>query len=344
MKNLITANKPIVAALLLDTTDQFILEAAVFLANKLQAPLHLVHAVRPLFSYVGAGDIVVNPYSGYESRFTDAEEGEARSKLDAHRNSLRDLNGLLVTTDIVRDFPAEAILNYAQEKDASLIVCGVRSPGEEHKSFLSGLSTGFTLAADAEVPVLLVPLSRTIPLGQSLRILVADNLEGEGERALDAGLWLANALHAAQLTHVHVQNTTYSEIDKMIDSVREGMLMGQIPSDPLLNRDYYMERVRDQTREELQRRVSRLDSEALNNTVYEPVVAFGHPAEAVHAEVLRSASQLMIFGRHHLIRRKTMSLGRIPYHAMVEDGIATLVVPDAELLTERSNGIEAGVS
>ncbi|RYG97694.1 MAG: hypothetical protein EON58_09145, partial [Alphaproteobacteria bacterium] len=49
-----------------------------------------------------------------------------------------------------------------------------------------------------------------------MKILVADNLEREGEAALSAGLKLANELHAESLTHMHVQDMSYSEVDRMI--------------------------------------------------------------------------------------------------------------------------------
>ncbi|MBC7530875.1 MAG: universal stress protein [Oligoflexus sp.] len=327
MQTHVHVSRPIVAALLLDSSDQSILSTARFLSKKLHAPLHLVHAVRPLFSYVGSGDIVVNPYYGYESNFSDNEEKEAKAKLDAIRESIDDVE---VSAEVLRDFPAEAILSFAQERHAGLIVCGVRKEDKNRNRFLSGLSTGFALASDAEVPVLLVPLNKAIDFTRPLRMLIADNLESEGEAALKVAISLANALHAQQLTHVHVQDTTYGEIDKMIESVRESMLKGQIPADPILNRDFYIERVRAKTCEELQRRCHVAKSTALNSCVYEPVVAFGHPSDEVHSELVRNPTQIMIFGRHHLIRRKTFALGRIPYNAMIEEGVATLVVPDSK--------------
>lgn len=325
MQNYVNKTRPIVAALLLDATDQAILSAARFLARKLHAPLQLVHAVRPMFSYVGSGDIVINPYYGYESHFSENEERDAKVKLEALRETIDEVE---VSSEVLRDFPAEAILDFAQDKHAGLIICGVRPDDKERHRLLSGLSTAFSLASDADVPVLLIPIDRPIPFDRPLRMLIADNLESEGEEALEVALALAHALHAEQLTHIHVQETSYGEIDKMIESVRESMLKGAIPANPILNRDVYIEGVRTKTRDELLRRCHSSAAAALNSTVYEPVVAFGHPADEVHDEIQRSGSQIMIFGRHHLIRRKTLSLGRIPYKAMIEEGVATLVVPD----------------
>lgn len=113
----------------------------------------------------------------------------------------------------------------------------------------------------------------------------------------------------------------------MVESVRESMVLGKIPSDPELNRDYYIDKVKARTQTELLRRYEAA-SKGLNSTRYESSVAFGKPSEEIHAEVERTDAQLMVFGRHHLVHRKSLSLGRIPYSAMAMQGVAALVVPD----------------
>lgn len=328
MQHHVNKTQAIVAGLKLDETDLSILNIARFLAKKLHAPLHLVHAVRPMFSYVGSGDVTINPYYGYETNWSDKEERDAKEKFARLHETIDDVE---LHTAVLRDFPADALLTYAHEQKAGLLLCAVSMEDKSRNRFLSGLSTGLSLASDSDIPVLLVPKTQKLKLEHGLRIMVADNFESEGERALRAGMSLANALHAEQLTHVHVQDTSFGDIDKMIESVRESMLLGNLEADPLLNREYYMEQVRAKGREELIRRCHQSKIKALNSTIYEAVTAFGNPADEVHTEVLRTGSQLMVFGRHHMIRRKTLSLGRIPYNAMIEDGVATLIVPDEDL-------------
>jgi nucleotide-binding universal stress UspA family protein len=328
MQHHVNKTQAIVAGLKLDDSDISLLKTARYLAKKLHAPLHLVHAVRPIFSYVGSGDVTINPYYGYETSWNDKEEKESKEKMSRLLESIDDVE---IHSAILRDFPADALLTYAHEQKSGLLLCGVSLEDKSRNRFLSGLSTGLSLASDSDIPVLLIPKSQHLNLEHSLRILVADNFEREGELALIAGISLANSLHAEQLTHVHVQDTSFSDIDKMIESVRESMLLGNIPSDPLLNREYYMEQVRAKGREELIRRCHEAKVKSLNSTIYEAITAFGNPADEVHTEVLRTGSRLMVFGRHHMIRRKTVSLGRIPYSAMIEDGVATLIVPDDSL-------------
>ncbi|RZA24690.1 MAG: hypothetical protein EOP10_09160 [Proteobacteria bacterium] len=341
MINHISHQRPILVAVLLNSGDDPILTTARYLARKLHAPLHIVHAVRPMFSYVGAGDIVVNPYYGYEMNFNDKEEQIARSKLDALSGAFDDVE---VSTHLIRDFPPEAVLTLADELNAGLIIAGV---SEDAGGFLSGVSTGFTLASEANVPVLLVPQHEGVRFEGPLRILVADNFGEEGQAALDAAVQLANELHAESLTHVHVQDMSFQDVDRMIESVRESMILGQIPSDPELNREYYIDKVKARTQTELMKRYEESIEPHLNSTRYEAAVGFGKPSEEIHNEVNRVGAQMMVFGRHHLVHRKTLSLGRIPYPAMVEDGVATLVVPDVktgsqEKMVHRSNFEQRG--
>jgi nucleotide-binding universal stress UspA family protein len=331
MINHVSQQRPILVAVVLRGQDEPVLATARTLARKLHAPLHLVHAVRPMFSYVGAGDLAINPYYGYEMNFNDKEEQSARAKLEALRTSLDDV---AVDTHLIRDFPAEAVLSLADEINAGLIIMGV---GEDNGGLLSGVSTEFTLASEALAPVLLVPSKIQVPFEGPLRILVADNLGEEGQAALMAAVKCANDLHAESLSHVHVQDMSIQDVDRMIESVRESMILGQIPSDPDLNRDYYMEQVRARTQDELIKRYEGLTENQLNSTRYEATVRFGRPAEEIHQEVNRIGAQMMVFGRHHRLHRKTLSLGRIPYSAMVEDGVATLVVPEVQTnLSERA--------
>ena len=329
----------IVAALSLDSSDTAILQTALYLARTLLTSLELVHAVRPLFTSVGAGDTIVNPHFSYETTYSDQEAKTAENKLQQLASEIDDV---VVNTHILRDYPTEAILTVANEIGAGLIICGVREPTSKH-TFLSGLSTGFSLASYSDIPVLLVPDHKPIRFDRPIRILVADNLEAEGLSALNAGFSLARELHAESLIHMHVQEMSLPEIDRMIETVRDSMILGQIPSDPLLSRDYYIDRVRSRTREEMLRRCLELQAESLNSTQYEAVIAFGTPSDEIHQEVQRIETQIMIFGRHHLLRRKTLSLGRIPYHAMIEEGVSTLVVSNSSsrssaLFTTESRG------
>lgn len=332
MINHVSHQKPILAAVLLNANDDPVINSARYLARKLHAPLHLVHAVRPMFSYVGAGDIVVNPYFGHEVDYNEREEREARQKLEGLQAAFDDVE---IITHLVRDFPSEAISSLAEEVDAGLLVCGVDVHASEG-SFLSGTSTAYVLASEAEVPVLLIPQNKGVRFEGPLRVLIADNLEVEGECALESAILLANELHAESLTHMHVQDMSLQDVDKMIDSVRESMVLGKIPSDPDLNRDFYIEKVKARTQNELLRRYEE-GARGLNSTRYEAKVAFGKAADEIHSEVERANLQLMVFGRHHLVHRKSLSLGRIPYSAMAMQGVAALVVPDHKSVPLQKN-------
>lgn len=317
-------NKSIVVGLLLNESDESLLRAAATLSTRWQAPVQLVHAIKPLFSYLGAGDVVINPYYVHETVINEKEEERAREKMAkvAKRFSTE------VTTHILRDYAPEALLTVASETHARLLMCGIRVREASH--ILSGFSTAFTLAAEAEIPVMIVPLGSPLSFEPPLRLLVADNLEVEGRCALETALQLARDLQAETLNHTHVHNVTPKELDEMVESVKEGMILGKIPNNPDFTAEFYTETVTAKTREDL---IYRFQNSAGVKTFqgrYNPEVAYGHPAVELRRLARETRSQLMIFGRHHILKRRNLTLGRVPYHAMINDGIATLVVPDME--------------
>lgn len=318
-------NKTIVVGLLLNESDESLLRAAVTLSNRWQAPVQLVHAIKPLFSYIGAGDVVINPYYVHEAVINEREEEKAREKLDGltHRFSTP------VTTLVLRDYAPEALMTVASETHARLIICGIRV--EDASRVLSGFSTAFTLAAEAEIPVMIVPAGSPLNFDPPVRLLVADNLEVEGHCALEAALQLARDLRAESLNHVYVHNVSEKELDGMVESVKEGMILGKIPNNPNFTAEYYKETVTAKTREDLIYRFQNsLGGIKDLPCRYNPEVAYGHPSVELRRLARETRSQLMVFGRHHILKRRNLSLGRVPYHAMVNEGIATLVVPDME--------------
>jgi len=317
--------KSIVVGLLLNDSDESLLRAAEALAERWQAPLELVHAVRPIFNYLGAGDVVINPYYVHETLINEREEERASQKLAGIAQRF----GGRARTHVIRDYSAEALLTVAAETQARVILCGIRAP--EAQKLFSGFSTAFTLAAEADVPVMILPLGSGVDFNGALRVLVADNLNEEGRSALSAGLELAKEWQAESLNHVYVHNVEEKELNEMVESVKEGMILGKIPNNPDFNREYYVENVSAKTREDLVYRFQNMQGSEAFVGEYRPAVGYGHPAVELRRLARESRSQLMVFGRHHVLKTKNLSLGRVPYHAMINEGIATLVVPDMKI-------------
>ncbi len=316
--------KAIVVGVSLDKKDEALVQSAAALARKLESPLELVHATQPIFNYMGAGDVVVNPYYGYDRVINDMEDDEARKGLERLRQTIT--SDLPVNLRVVRDYTSEALTTVASEVHAGLIICGMsRRAGS---NFLEGMSTAFSLASHAEVPVLILPLDKAMDFAEVPRLLVADNLQVEGRLALEASIQMAKELKVAEFLHVHVHKLASSEVEHMVSKVREAMNLGRIPMNPEFSSRTYTAQVEARIAEDLQLRFrGALESETVT-AQYKALVAFGHPAEELHKATQRQKPQLLVFGRHHMFHRQRFSLGKIPYDAMMEEGVATMIVPD----------------
>lgn len=319
-------HKAIVVGLSLDATDQDLLHTAIALARKLESPLELVHATQPIFNYMGAGDVVVNPYYGYDRVINDLEDEDARKGLDTLRQTIP--ADVKAGVHVLRDYASEALTTIATEVHAGLIICGISK--DASANFLGGMSTAFSLASHAEVPVLIVPLGVKLDVATRPRMLVADNLEVEGRRALEVAIQLADELDCAEICHTHVHQLGITEVQHMVDKVREAMTLGRIPHNPEFSSRIYVEQIRGKINDELRYRFHNSQGAYRVKMRYETLVAFGNPVEELHKITLQHSSQLLVFGRHHLFHRRRFAVGKIPYNAMMEQGVATLIVPDLD--------------
>lgn len=318
-------NKPIVLGVSLDKNDEFLIQSASTLARKLESPLELVHATQPIFNYMGAGDVVVNPYYGYDRVINDLEDDEARKGLEKVRQTLP--TDIKVGLHVLRDYTSEALTTIATEVHAALIICGISKI--KSNNFLEGMSTAFSLASHADVPVLILPLDTPMDFANRPRMLIADNLEVEGGRALETAIRLAIELDCAEVCHTHVHKLSITDVQHMVDKVREAMNLGKIPPNPEFSTTTYIDQIRAKIAEELHYRLQNIPGAERIAPHYEALVSFGNPVEELHKTTQNRKTQLLVFGRHHLFHRQRFSLGKIPYDAMMEEGVATMIVPDA---------------
>ncbi len=318
--------KAIVVGLVLNKDEQSLIDAACALARKLGSPLELVHATQPIFNYMGAGDVVVNPYFGYDRVISDIEEDEARKSLAKIKNSLPE--DIAVNVHVMRDYSSEALSTIASEVHAGMILCAVKK--DDKGNLFGGMSTAFSLASHSDIPVMIVPQGSKIDFNKRPRMLVADNLELEGRRALEAAIQLAADLDSTEISHIHVHQLGQSEVKAMVEKVREAMNLGKIPTNPDFSTETYIDQMKQKIAEDLNYRFHNSQGAALLKSQYHTHVAFGNPAEELQKAAHQYQAQMIVFGRHHLFHKRGFTLGKIPYDAMINEGLATLIVPDLD--------------
>lgn len=335
MLELFSANTTIVVGLSLNDHEDHIVHAAVSLAQRTGSQLILVHAAEPYRSYSLAREGFALPYEEIEQESNDQDLAMAQNKMETLRDSLP--SSLVCETRVFRDYPEDAIEEVARSAKASLILCGFRR--DSSPRFLRGMSTALGLMAHSRHPVMIVPGDRAIDFqGTPLTVLVADDMKEDGANALRGALGFCRSIDIDHIVHAHVNPMSYREINQMVEQIRIAMLEGRIPSNPAFDSHIYIEETKEQLRAVLKQRMDTLDPSFTHEFKYRPSVRFGSTIDEIHRLTVETKSSVLIFGKHHILHRGRLSLGKVPYEAMVEPHVATIIVPDAKI--SAASGVE----
>lgn len=325
MLELFSPETTLVVGLDLTDDEKSLIDTVVSLAQRTGTRLILVHAAPPFRSYSLAGEGFTLPYEELEREAYDSDLKQAEAKIQAIRDNIPP--DIVVETETFRDFPEDALEAVAKESHAQLIVCGYRI--EKHNTLLRGMSTALSLMKHSNIPVMTVPIGTSIDFNETRHtILVADNLRSEGFYAMKAAMGFCKSIDTEELVHLHVNPMSFREIHGMVAKIKVAMLEGRFPSDPDFSSELYIERLNSELLARLRRRLHEADPEFAEGTAYRALVKFGQPSEVLHKSVEETHAHILVFGKHHFFRPKGFSLGKVPYQAMVERNVATLVVPD----------------
>ena len=325
MLELFSAETTIVLGLDLSDEEDKLIKTAVSLAKKTGSRLILVHAVQPFRAYAVGGEDLVMPFEVFEQELYHSDVIESDQRLHAIRDRLPP--ELVIDLQVVRDYPENALDTVAAEVKATLIMCGMRvnRPGE----WYGGMSTALSLMGSSPFPVMIIPLSTEIDFTtREHNILVADNLREEGLHALKAALGLCKSISYKQLIHLHVKKTSYRDINATVEKIRVAMIEGKLPANPDFDANVYLKHLKDELKAVMIERLEIADKDFAQGLHWTPRIRFGRPAEELHHLVKESNSDILVFGKHHFLRPKGLVMGKIPYQAMIEENVASIVVPD----------------
>jgi nucleotide-binding universal stress UspA family protein len=327
MLELFSTYTTIVVGLSLNDREDHIIQSAVSLAQRTGSQLILVHATEAFRSHVLTREGFALPFEEVEQETADADLLMAQNKIETLRDNLP--SSLVCETRVFRDYPEDAIEEVARSSKATLVMCGFHR--EQQTRFLGGMSTALALMAHSRHPVMVIPGDRPMDFqSHPLTVLVADDLGTDGEQALKGAMGFSRSIDTDHLVHVHVNPMSYKEINQMVEQVRIAMLEGRIPSNPDFNSQVYIEETKTNLKKLLRERIDGLDPAFTHEYKYKPCVRFGTPIEEIHRLTVETKSSVLIFGKHHMLHRGRLSLGKVPYEAMVEPHVATIIVPDPD--------------
>lgn len=314
---------PIVVAMKFDNLSTHVLRLAFELAERCKLKVAAIHVVELLPI---PRNFLAETITGID--IAQAARSQQKGELEAARERLEKLareidpNGLVITTKVLSGLPAQMIAAEAAATNAAFIITGAASVS--HRFIPKGLSTALTLMSDASVPVLVMRLETILESSQKeFRVLVADDMRDSGNAALRTALSLACLYPSSNVCHVHVNSLTESALEAALDAgafSRSSSTKGGARVFDLMVKE-----IEDQLEKRARDVMSGLSSPGIN---YNPHVKTGSVAETLDLVIEEFHPDLIVFGRHQTFRSKPLSMGQIPFHSMLSQSVAVMIVPE----------------
>lgn len=269
----------------------------------------------------------------YFSRLTYARQRQLIQDAEDRLTSLqKELNpSLAVETAVHLGHAAQLLMADASTQRVS---CILSAHHVNAKRFLpKGFSTSLTLLAEAPVPVLSLPVgSLLFTPGERLRVLLADDLRESCEKAVAVACELVAGLENAELLHAHIYSEKQEDLEEWSDFAGELLFARDYAASRPLDERALVSHLETKFHALLGQRLEktafgRAAKAAEFNNSYRRVLATGSVLEQLSKLVSEIAPDLIIFGRHHLIHRRPLSLGKMPFYAMLGLNQAILSVP-----------------
>lgn len=317
----------VIAAVAFDELQDSVVRTAWSFARAFDMELRLVNVldmpVMPLFIDSTGYSLI----AGLDSEGVQTMMHERRRRLAGVADTL--VLGDRVRVDVISgDSAASAIIDYACLHRANLVIAAC-SPKADY--FPNGLSTSLTLLVDAPLPIMVLPNGVCFDAQKKsdLRLLVADDLQEGSEEAVRRAFELA-ARGCGTLRQLHIHGDL-REIARDwwrdFESAHPRLLDPQHKAAAMLEQDAKVRLERLKSRGQPYR--SHVESSGVK---VETDCRLGKVGRELHESVSEFGPDLLVFGRHKIMKVRPYVLGRMPFGAMLREHRPILVVPPASEL------------
>lgn len=314
----------LVAAVAFDRQTDTVIKTAVQLGRRFKLDVHLVNVTESLLYEPMIGDLpgyytIPGLVAEREAEIVDQRGRELARVVDQIAPDVNCTAKALVG-DTVRTLIAEA-----EAKRANFILTACNPA--EYRLLYRGFSTALGLMHEAPLPVLTV--SDESPLNllkDGARILIADDLRESTGEAVRKGYELAGELEHAVVRQVHVHGDFRELIrDYWLDFKERtpGLRSSQEKTlESLWNDEYQLRKDRLARhgmpfRGKAERAGAKVELDVRTGAVH----------EQLHAAAAEFEPDILVFGRHRLLRAKPFLVGRMTAKAMLEEKRPVLSVP-----------------
>ena len=295
------------------------------MAQKTGINLRLVHVCDPWLSYIYTHSL------GYHTTLGDVSAAIETSTVEIASNRLDEVinqlgSGVTVEKNVISSGSvAESLAADALVSGTWLTLMSFR--GKANWLMPAGWSTALALMHASDTPVMIVPEDAKLDLSKnSLELLLADDLVDTSQPAVEFGFDLARRLPSLKINHLHVCGVTAENLGAALEqaiATSHSTISNDVSSDSLL-KDIDM-RLANSMQQRAAEYLSQLDQ---GSKRYQTTIRNGEVREELNRMVEKSDPDLLVFGRHQSFHRKPFLLGRIPFHVMLSQGRAVVMVPN----------------
>jgi len=313
-----------VAALGFDRQTDTVVRTAVALAKRFDLEVHVVNVTESMLYEPMIGDLpgyytIPGLVAEREQELVDQRQKDLE-KIQDQMLSHVPCTVKAVIGDTVRTLIAEA-----ETRRANFVLTACNP--SEYRLLYRGFSTALGLMHEAPLPVLTVSDETPLDLDKrGVKILVADDLRESTGEAVRKAYELAGMLQAPVIRQVHVHGDFRELIRDYLQDLKErtpGLRGSNGQTLESLWSDEYQLRKDRLAKHGSPFRASAEQAGAL----VELDVRTGAVHEQLHAAVQEFEPDLLVFGRHRILRAKPFLVGRMTAKAMLEEKKPVLSVP-----------------
>jgi nucleotide-binding universal stress UspA family protein len=270
--------------------------------------------------------------SGYVSptlikAMEEQAEEEAQNKMRQVVNEHFANDPVQPETQCLTGLVADSLDADARLSRSSLVMVAVKE--RSYKLMPRGFSTVLSLMAHSKVPVMVIPAEAKPPQeGTPLKLLFCDDLKPHSQAGIGLALDIIAGISYGELHHVHFHEKDQSDVEAMAQDIQQMMSMGRIPFDDKFSSAKLVDQIKAYIEQKMLGRLG--DAKLIveeNGGTYFNRIYFGDVADQLTRCIEEVNPDLVIFGRHELVHRKPLGIGKLPFYAMLNVGKPIIVAP-----------------
>jgi nucleotide-binding universal stress UspA family protein len=317
----------ILAATSFEDSESNLLAYAKSMKDALGAKVRLTHVNDVVLSHAWGQ---VYPSGYYDPTLLNILEKEAKQEAEKQLDELT-LSYFqadkAVETACMTGLVADALDADARTSRSSLILVGLAE--KSYRFMPKGLSTTLSLMSTAHVPVLAVPSDvKQVRQGKSVNIVICDDLYEHSFSAVTTAVELAVGFKNANVYHLHVHKESPERIRKTARHIQELMDLNRLPFNKSFNAETFLADTQAKIRQKLESRMG--DAKLIieeSGGKYTSEVLFGDVQENLKAYAESKRPDMIVFGRHEVLHKKPLGVGKLPFYTMTQLGVPVMVAP-----------------